>query len=142
MKSKASKLAKLKKKADCTFSRYIRLKNSVAGYCTCVTCGKKLPIKGIQNGHYIPRNILITRFSEDNCHPQCVGCNVFKSGNLGEYAHYILKTYGEEKLDELHQLKHQIVKFKVYDYEQMIGKWKEEIEDMQVGLEIQNRFDN
>lgn len=131
-----SSIAKLKKKADCTFSRYIRLKNSVAGYCTCVTCGKRLPIKNMQNGHYIPRNILATRFLEDNCHPQCVGCNVFKKGNLGEYALYILKNYGEEKLDFLHQMKHQTVKYKAHDYEEMIDKWKEEISDMEVGIEI------
>ena len=135
-------LAKLKKKADRTFSRYIRLKNSVEGYCTCVTCNKRLPIKNIQNGHYIPRNILATRFYEDNCHPQCVGCNIFKKGNLGEYAHYILKNYGEETLDKLHQMKWQTVKYKTFDYEEMIEKWEKEIKDMEVGICLKDLKDS
>ena len=130
-------LKKLKAKADSTFSKYIRLKNSVGGYCVCVTCGISLLVAKIQNGHYIPRNVLATRYDEDNCHPQCVACNIFKSGNLGEYAHYIVRTAGVDKLNELHRLKHTTRKISRVEYEEMIERWEEEIKDMQTGLGLQ-----
>ena len=129
-------LKKLKAKADRTFSRYIRLKNSVGGYCTCVTCGISLPIAKIQNGHYIPRNVLATRYDEDNCYPQCVGCNIFKSGNLGEYAHYITRNFGVERLNYLHEMKHVTRKITAPEYEEMIDKWEDEIRDMETGISI------
>lgn len=40
----------------------------------------------MQNGHFISRVYLATRFDEDNCRPQCVGCNVFGNGKTVEFA--------------------------------------------------------
>lgn len=61
---------------DAIFSRYIRLKYADEnGIAQCYTCQKKLPIAAIQNGHYVHRIDMATRFLEDNCRPQCSECN-------------------------------------------------------------------
>lgn len=85
MKRKKSN-AQLKKELDKIFSIYIRTKNSRYGYVNCFTCGKRLAIKEAQNGHFIRRQYLATRYSEDNCRPQCVGCNIFGDGKTVEFA--------------------------------------------------------
>lgn len=60
--------SKLRDKLDAVFSKYIRLKYSDdKGYCRCISCGKVFPWKEIQNGHYMSRRYMSTRFSEDNC---------------------------------------------------------------------------
>ena len=92
---------------------------------TCVTCGKVDHWKNLQCGHYVPRGHLATRFREDNCHVQCVGCNVFKKGNMDSYALYMLNRYGKEKLEELDRLKNQITKY--YPYEEKIKEYQEKL---------------
>lgn len=74
--------ARLKKELDKIFSQYIRQKYAKDGIVKCYTCGSAKTIKEIQNGHFVSRSYLATRFSEDNCRPQCVGCNVFGGGRL------------------------------------------------------------
>lgn len=99
-KPKAKTRSYYVKQLDKVFSEYIRRSKPPI----CVTCGKRDEWKNLQNGHYYSRGKLPTRWHEDNCHVQCVGCNVFKSGNYTEYALYMLQTYGEGKLRELHTL--------------------------------------
>lgn len=70
----------------------------------CVTCGKQDEWRNLQNGHYYSRAKYPTRWNEDNCHPQCVGCNVFKSGNYTEYALYMINRYGVDYVQELREL--------------------------------------
>ena len=61
---------------DAIFSRYIRLKYAdEKGNVECYCCGKKLPAAQMQNGHFIHRVDLSTRFLESNCKPQCAVCN-------------------------------------------------------------------
>lgn len=80
-KPKKKTTSQLKKKLDEIFSRYIRLKHSKDdGKSSCYTCGVEKHWRELQNGHFISRSYLATRFNEDNCRPQCVGCNVFGGG--------------------------------------------------------------
>ena len=110
-----------KKKLDKIFSQYIRVKaSSWEGYAQCVTCKVIKPWKELQSGHYISRSHNATRYLEENCHCQCVGCNVFKAGNMDEYALYIIETYGIKKLRELKALKNEIKQFTTMDLEEMI----------------------
>lgn len=83
---KVKTTARLKKDLDALFSKYIRTKYSKNGLVKCYTCSVVKPIKEIQNGHWIPRNNLATRFSEENCRPQCVGCNMFQRGRPDVFA--------------------------------------------------------
>lgn len=101
-KTKTKSRSQLVKELDNVFSQYIRQKYADEfGMVACVTCGNVLHWKQMQNGHYESRGHLPTRWSEDNCHPQDVACNVFRKGNYTEYAIWMIKTYGADKLDEL-----------------------------------------
>lgn len=61
---------------DAIYSRYIRLKYAnEKGIVKCFTCDNAAPIGQMQNGHYISRSHMATRFYEKNCRPQCPICN-------------------------------------------------------------------
>ena len=120
----------LKEKLDKVFSLYIRLHNSDEnGFCTCYTCGKVAHYKEMQNGHFWSRTHLSTRFNEDNCKVQCVGCNIFKKGNYIVYTKKLLKELGEEKFNELEQLKNSTVKISKAEYEEMIKHYTQKIKE-------------
>lgn len=122
------KSTNLKNKLDKVFSLYIRLRDSDEnGFCTCYTCGKVAHYKEMQNGHFWSRTHLSTRFNEDNCKVQCVGCNIFKKGNYIVYTKKLLKELGEEKFDELERLKNSTVKISKAEYEQMIEHYTQKI---------------
>lgn len=94
-------IRKLKKKFDDVFSKYIRARD--AGIC--FTCGIKKEPKYQQNGHYISRAYNTTRYDEENCHCQCVACNIFKKGNMDEYALRLIRRYGKGILEKLNKKK-------------------------------------
>lgn len=72
---------------DIIFSRYVRLKDAdLYGNVKCISCLKVDNWKNLDNGHFVPRAHMYTRFSENNCRPQCVHCNRTKRGNLVEFA--------------------------------------------------------
>ena len=113
----------LKAKLDKVFSEYIRLKNANGiGFCQCVTCGKYYHWTKIQNGHYMSRRYMATRYSEMNCHPQCMPCNVMQHGNIPLYRIWLVKHYGEEKVRKLENAAiTQTVKFSDYEYKELIS---------------------
>lgn len=39
----------------------------------------------MQNGHFMSRLYLGTRFDPRNCRPQCVGCNMYGGGKPAEF---------------------------------------------------------
>jgi len=80
-----------KNQIDTTFSKYIRQRDED----TCFTCGRKLDHKESQAGHYISRVNLALRCDEINVNCQCKGCNIFKKGNLTEYALRLMKKHGD-----------------------------------------------
>lgn len=92
-RSKTKTQAQLKKELDSVFSKFIRQKyaDKHTGLVKCYTCQTVKHWKEMQNGHWIPRNILITRFSEENCRVQCTGCNMFQKGRPDVFAVNLLK---------------------------------------------------
>lgn len=97
---KVKKKTDYKKKLDEVFSQYIRLKYSNdKGYCRCISCGRIHFWKDIQNGHYMSRRYLSTRFDENNCRPQCVACNIFNQGNAQMYRRGLIAEIGEAAVD-------------------------------------------
>jgi len=112
------------KQLDMVFSQYIRQKDAVNGYATCVTCGALKPWQEQQNGHYMSRGHLLTRWSEDNCAVQCVACNVFKKGNYTEYSLWMINTYGAEKLTELKERANSGEKIPTYVIKEKIEEYK------------------
>lgn len=126
--------AQLKKELDTVFSKYIRLKYADKnGFCVCYTCGAKKHWKDIQNGHFIPRNILITRWSENNCRPQCVGCNVFGNGKMLDFEDHLVKELGGKSVDKLKASRFKIIKLDTNWYLEKIEHYKKEIEKLSTG---------
>jgi len=130
-KKKLIPLSKLSKKLDAVFSMYIRLKYADnKGMVSCYTCNVKKHWKEMQNGHYISRRHYCTRWLETNCHPQCVGCNVFNQGNSPSYALHLIKDYGAPILETLEGLKNNICKMTRGDYEINIEEYEKKIKNL------------
>lgn len=92
---------KLKKIADEVCSLYIRTKFADwKGEVQCYTCPVKKPIKEMQNGHYISRVYMNTRYYEPNLRPQCYRCNVLLKGNYTEFSINLLRE-SPTSLEEL-----------------------------------------
>lgn len=116
---KQRSISSLKGLADNVFSKYIRTRDNF----TCFTCDKFGDMKSMQCGHYISRSINILRYDEKNCNAQCVGCNVFKSGNIPEYAIRLIRKYGNTILEELHARKQELHQFTHQELEAIIQKY-------------------
>jgi hypothetical protein len=131
----------LKKKAWTEFSIYIRLKYAnELGEVQCVTCDKWLRAwefrtrkgdvlelpgwKAAQAGHFVPGRTSAVLFDERNTHPQCGNCNVYLHGNLIAYFPFMQRTYGQDVIDELIQLKDQTHKWAGGELEGLIEKYK------------------
>lgn len=84
-----------------SFQECIRLEAcDESGFGFCVTCGSRHHYKKANAGHFIPRLTRALVFNEKNVHFQCVGCNKFKSGNIGAYRVFMVNEYGEELVEE------------------------------------------
>src|SRR5690554_4632435 len=118
-------VAKLKKEADKWFSLYIRHRDSKDGLAECITCGVSKPIKEMQNGHFVRRSVNLLRYDERNCNAQCVGCNMFKAGELYLYGKALDMKYGDGTADELMSLRHKTHKLTIPELEQIIQDAKE-----------------
>lgn len=118
------------KKLDIIFSKYIRLRYATNGIVTCVTCGKVDDYKRMQCGHYVSRGKFGTRWDEQNCHVQCVGCNVMKNGNYTEYARFMIRTYGVDILDKLAYKSVNYPKFTTGELLLMIDEYKGKINQL------------
>ena len=115
--------AQLKKELDKYFSIYVRQKYADENGCaTCYTCSKSSNWKQLQCGHFVSRSHLATRFNEDNCRPQCVGCNVFGGGKTATFANKLDEELGIGTVARLYREAQKIVKD--YPYEAQIAHYK------------------
>lgn len=90
---------------DKKVSEYIRKKHANSdGYCRCVTCGVIKHWKEMDNGHFIKREHLLTRYMETNMAVQCRKCNRFQGGREARFAEYIIKKYGLKEFNKLMNL--------------------------------------
>lgn len=120
MKAKPS-VAKLKKKADILHSKYIRLRDSDSrGYGECITCGAKKHWKEAQCGHFVTRANNKLRYDELNTNLQCVGCNMFKSGEQYSYSKALDEKYGPGTAEELFSQRHDTHKLTISELEDII----------------------
>jgi hypothetical protein len=125
-------ISKLKKKADAIFSQYIRLKNSDwRGYCTCYTCGKISHYKKLQCGHFEKRGNNATRYDEENCRVQCVGCNVFQAGNYPIFSHK-LDQEDPTLRPRLREKASQIKQWKAYELEEIIATYRAKVKEFNI----------
>lgn len=129
-KKKVKSRSKLIKELDTAYSQYIRLKDSIKGIATCVTCGAKANYKLLQNGHRITRGNYKYRRSDDNCHVQCMRCNIFLSGNYKAYTLFMIKKYGLEFVEERNNEINWITDIKNYELEEKIEFYKEKVKEL------------
>jgi len=124
-KPKVKTQAWLKKELDRVFSIYIRQKFSDSdGNNTCYTCGKAGTIKTMQNGHFVSRQYLATRWDENNCRIQCCGCNLFGNGKPLDFEERLKKDLGDDFVEEMKLTRHQSLKLDRNWYTAEIEKYK------------------
>jgi hypothetical protein len=117
--------AKLKKELDTVFSLYVRQIYPKV----CYTCNK--PAERLQCGHYISRQYLVTRWSIDNCRPQCWGCNGYGKGQPLIFEEKLKKEYGNDFVENMKASRHQMMKVDRHWYQEQIDKYKQLIIDNQ-----------
>lgn len=128
MKLKKKSNAKLKKELDKIFSEYIRKSSSnKSGRSRCYTCDKEADWRQLQCGHFISRSYLSTRFDEDNCRSQCVGCNIFGGGKPVEFARKLEKE-NKGIVQKLYKKAQEIVRY--FPYEEKIEYYKQKIKEL------------
>lgn len=121
------------KKLDSVFSLFIRLKFADKnGNVRCFTCGAFKHYKEIQNGHYVTRGKYSTRWDEDNCRPQCYGCNIGRNGNYPVFS----QNLGMKKIDELVRRGNLTVKYSDIDIKELINKYEEFVEKRKKELSL------
>lgn len=122
-KKKIKSITKWKKELDAIFSTYIRIRDDGQ----CYTCPKKDEIRWMQNGHFVPRQYLKTRWDERNCHCQCYACNMLYNGQPSRYVIHLRNDYGSGIIDELESQRMVPVKLDAIWYSEMIEKYKNKI---------------
>ena len=103
---KKQSLPALIRKADAVTSIHIRKKYADdSGYVKCVSCQKVMHWTEAHCAHFIGRSAKATRWLEENLHPACPSCNVFrKEFHMREYTLFMEDFYGRDFVDELREL--------------------------------------
>ena len=127
---KKPSLKRLKNKAWKLVSEYIRRKDADEGGTTrCFTCEKAIHWKyEAQAGHAIGGRHNAVLLDVDILRPQCVACNVFKRGNYPIFTTKLIKENGMEWWEQKLEQSSQVVKLTRDDYEEIIGKYKRELD--------------
>ena len=118
-RTKAKSVSKLKKEADAIFSKFIRERDKGQ----CYTCPNNQDPKKMQNGHFVPRQYLATRYDEVNNHCQCYACNMLYNGQPSVYALRLERDYGKGTVEMLESKRKTLIKN--FDYEWIIKVYTE-----------------
>ena len=136
-KKKQALLSSLIRKADTVASQYIRQKYAdPQGIVKCVTCDSKLHWSQSHCAHFMERANKATRWLEENLHPACPSCNVFrKEYHKREYTLYIIDMYGREKIDEFKSMASQVLSASQVRYlaEEAIEYYSDQLKELQRG---------
>ena len=113
-RTKTKTQAQLKKELDRVFSLYIRAKYPKV----CYTCGKT--DTALQCGHFVSRQYLATRWDENNCRPQCAGCNIFGNGKPLDFEENLKRELGDHFVETMKASRHQSLKLDRHWYTDQI----------------------
>jgi len=119
-------LSKYKKEFDAIFSKYIRQIHPAR----CYTCDALKHRKKLQNGHFVLRQYLATRWEEDNCRPQCFGCNIRGKGMVLEFEERLIKELGAARVQELKDSRKILMKLDEAFYLRKISEYKEKVDKL------------
>lgn len=134
MKTKEKSLQVLENELDDIFSEFIRLRDQKSGFVYCFICGAKVPWRQSQNGHFIPRAHMPTRYSEINCNAICEGCNCFDKDHEKQYRYAMIAKYGIDEVERLESQKHGLQKFMRFEIQEMIDHYKIEVSKLKKKL--------
>jgi len=137
MAKKLKPITKLKKELDAIFSTFVRLRDcTLNGEATCVTCGAVNHYKKMQNGHFMSRRHMSTRFEVMNTAVQCMGCNMYNQGMQYEMSKYLDKKYGEGTAEAMQLKSRQLGKIGRHDYDYMIDLYKDKVKTIKLNKSI------
>lgn len=119
-KYQKSKFKSLHKKAWGLISKYVRQQGADEfGFNYCYTCGLKEQYKVLQCGHFFHGKL---DFDLRNLKPQCAACNMYKSGDLANYAVKLAKELGVEGMEKL-RLDANTTTYTIEDLEKIIEQY-------------------
>ena len=123
------------------FSLYTRTRDCVrttglVDYGKCISCGKPVPRKLGQAGHFLPGRHNANLFYERGCHFQCYGCNFMLLGNTMPYMDAIIKLYGPGIVEELRENDRKYHKFILEDLKEKVKIWRAKIKEWEEGPQI------
>jgi hypothetical protein len=120
----------LEKKLDVAFSRFIRARDTKAGYGVCCSCSQYKEYSQLDAGHFINRKWRATRWDEKNVHAQCIACNRFGEGDAAGYAIFMLDKYGRDTVDYLRAMSRETAKFSDSEGELLIKEYKRKLKEL------------
>lgn len=113
---------------DKAFSIFIRQRDSFNGiHGKCCTCGKIDEIKKMHCGHFMSRRHLATRWEEQNCSLQCVGCNLFNQGKQYEFSLFLDKKFGDGTADKMRIKSQNVCKMSDTEAKILIKHYKKQL---------------
>lgn len=90
-----------------------------------------MAIASAQAGHFVSRQFLATRWDENNCRPQCWGCNGYGKGQPLIFEENLVAEIGKKKVEALKKSRHQVLKLDRAWYTGKIAEVKELYQSMQ-----------
>lgn len=121
LKSSLVTSSELKKKVQIVFNTFIRQRDQNK---PCISCGRQLVGKFDAGHFYSVGNYPALRYHELNCHGQCVECNHHKGGNIHEYKIGLIQRIGEDKVNELTQMRNTPRKYTMPELKQLLDFYK------------------
>lgn len=130
----------LKAKLWDVFAYYVCLRD-YKKYGTCITCGQKKELKGLQAGHYYAAGNcgFALLFDEDNVSAECQYDNGFNPNHQVEYRQNLIGRIGQSGVDRLDKLYkdshyggHTTKEYSKKEYEKKIEEYVEKIKDLQL----------
>lgn len=119
-----------KKKAWDAFSRYVRVRDCLAttGLAfvgVCVTCEppRRLRIRYLQAGHFLPGRSNAILIDEDGVNAQCRYCNEVMNGRLKRYRKIMIKRHGLKRVKQMEIDARKVKKY--IDFKELEKEYKE-----------------
>ena len=111
-KERVKPMAKRLAELQALVNQYVRLRDR---FDACISCDKPPSWHGEWHaGHYYSRgSSSALRFNLHNNNKQCVQCNMFLSGNIGEYTPKLIKKIGQANYDQLSTQKSASTKYNI-----------------------------
>lgn len=91
-----------REKCIASFCKLVRLQQAdEEGYCTCITCGKRVKWNKCDGGHFISRTVIPICIAEGNVNAQCKKDNAYYGGLPILYERKLREKIGDERVDWL-----------------------------------------